>query len=171
VSVNDDVAESDGHAGAAPRATSWSSTAGPPRRCSAATAPAPAAPGHAAATTASWRTRPNLSPPAPSLQGCLPRQCIFTRAKYPSRTSWRTAKTGRPSRENRCSVTSRRSACPAQDRCPAAPSTSSAPHADERASTRHVRICSQGSASHQSLDDHVSRGWLVPMVRGPRLLI
>jgi hypothetical protein len=38
----------------------------------------------------------------------------------------RTAKTGRPSRENGCSVTSRRSACPAQDRCPAALSTSSA---------------------------------------------
>ena len=116
-----------GSTGAAPRATSWSSTAGPPRRCSAATAPAPAAPGPAAATTASWRTRPDLSPPGPSLQGCLLRQGIPPGRNIRSfRTSWRAAKTGRPSRENGCSVTSRRSACPGQDRCPAAPSTSSA---------------------------------------------
>jgi hypothetical protein len=111
-------------AGAVPRATSWSSTAGPPCRCSAATAPAPAAREPAAAMTASWRTRPNLSPPGPSLQGCLLRQCIPPGQNIHLRTSWRAAKMGRPNRENGCSVTSRRSACPAQDRCPAAPSTS-----------------------------------------------
>jgi len=38
---------------AAARETRWNSTAGPPRRCSAATAPAPAAPAPAAPTTAS----------------------------------------------------------------------------------------------------------------------
>jgi site-specific recombinase XerD len=38
---------------AGPRETWWNSTAGPPRRCSAATAPAPAAPEPAAPTTAS----------------------------------------------------------------------------------------------------------------------
>jgi integrase/recombinase XerD len=42
---------------------------GPPLRCSAATAPAPAAPGHAAATTASWPTHPDHSPPAPVASG------------------------------------------------------------------------------------------------------
>jgi len=74
-----------------------------------------------------WRARPNLSPPGPSLQGCLLRQGIPPGRNIRSfRTSWRVAKTGRPSRENGCSVTSRRSACPAQDRCPAAPPTSSA---------------------------------------------
>jgi site-specific recombinase XerD len=39
--------------GAAPKATSRNSTAGPPSRCSAATVPAPAAPAPAAPTTAS----------------------------------------------------------------------------------------------------------------------
>ena len=42
-----------GWTAAALKATSWNSTAGPPRRCSAGTAPAPAAPGPAAPTTAS----------------------------------------------------------------------------------------------------------------------
>jgi len=53
------------------KATRWSSTAGPPRRCSAATAPAPAAPAHAAPTIASWKT-PDQSWPATARGGNLP---------------------------------------------------------------------------------------------------
>lgn len=50
---------------AAPKATSWNSTAGHHPRCSAATAAAPPAPEPAAPTTASWRTsQPQRSPGA-----------------------------------------------------------------------------------------------------------
>jgi hypothetical protein len=81
--------------------------------------------------------------------GCLPRQCITPGQNIHLRTSWRPAKTGRPSRENGCSVTSRRSARPAQDRCPAAPSTSSA-----EMSTFNPRayLCTKWNTHLRSLD-------------------
>ena len=89
-----------------------------PRRCCAATAPAPAAPEPAAATTASWPTHPDLNPPGLSLR----RTCSAS-TSYPGEIS---------------------TAIPARNRNPAAarakrerrPSTRQAPcsHADVRAS-------------------------------------
>jgi hypothetical protein len=49
-------------------------TAGPPRRCCAATEPGPAAPEPAAATTASWRTRHKSEPHRLRLQADLASQ-------------------------------------------------------------------------------------------------